>query len=347
MTTSEMESSATPMDAAVRGEDVAFRVIDFLFAHNLSTTPVHYAVVHAYFDGKREEICAAIDTQLAVAKPLDAFFVAELYEEYLAADAIRRFRGVGTDVERLLDGLMQSLRTADQGSTEYQASLKENIGSIGEESDALHLKQVAQSLLESALKASETNDVLKQNLETADQEARQLRRELERHRLETMTDPLTGLFNRRGMEVEMARVFGENADGQTAMMVLDIDHFKRINDTYGHAVGDVVIRKVADTVKRLIPSGAVPVRYGGEEFAVLLPQCSSEQASGIAEKIRDTIEKLRLIRRHDKMAISQFTISIGLARRDLRDDMETLFQRADKALYEAKTGGRNRVALAA
>ncbi|MCB1952807.1 diguanylate cyclase [Denitromonas sp.] len=342
-----MESTATPMDPAVPGGDVAFRVIDFLFAHRLSTTPVHYAVAHAYFDAKHQDICAAIDGQLEMGKSLDAFFVSELYEEYLAAEAIRRFRGVGTDVERLLDGLMESLRTADQGSSEYQASLQENIGSIGESNDALHLKQVAQSLLESALKASETNEVLKKNLETADQEARQLRSEIEKHRRETMTDPLTGLLNRRGMEVEMARVLSEDAEGEASMMVLDIDHFKRINDTYGHAVGDVVIRKVAQTVKRLIPGSAVPVRYGGEEFAVLLPQCSTEQATGIAESIRDTIEKLRLIRRHDKMAISQFTISIGVARRGLRDDMETLFQRADKALYEAKTGGRNRVALAA
>ncbi|MCZ4306995.1 GGDEF domain-containing protein [Zoogloeaceae bacterium G21618-S1] len=347
MTTSEMESSATPMNAAVRGDDVAFRVIDFLFAHCLSTTPVHYAVVHAYFDGKHQEISAAIDGQLAAGKPLDAFFVAELYEEHLAAEAIRRYRGVGTDVERLLDGLMESLRTADQGSSEYQASLQENIGSIGRSNDALHIKQVAKSLLESALKASETNAVLKKNLETADQEARQLRGELERHRRETMTDPLTGLLNRRGMEVEMARVLSEDAEGGASMMVLDIDHFKRINDTYGHAVGDVVIRKVAQTVKRLIPGSAVPVRYGGEEFAVLLPQCSTEQARGIAETIRDTVEKLRLVRRHDKMAISQFTISIGVAKRGLRDDMESLFQRADKALYEAKTGGRNRVMLAA
>ncbi|TVT45125.1 MAG: GGDEF domain-containing protein [Denitromonas halophila] len=347
MTTSDMDSSATPMDAAVREDDVAFRVIDFLFVHRLSTTPVHYAVVHAYFDGKHQEICAAVDGQLAAGKPLDAFFVGELYEEYLAAEAIRRFRGVGSDVERLLDGLMDSLRTADQGSLEYQASLQENIGKVGQSSDALHLKQVAQSLLESALKASETNDVLKKNLETADQEARQLRSELEKHRRETMTDPLTGLLNRRGMEVEMSRVLGEDVEGQAAMLVLDIDHFKRINDTYGHAVGDVVIRKVAQTVKRLIPTGAVPVRYGGEEFAVLLPRSSSDEAKGIAESIRETIEKLRLIRRHDKMAISQFTISIGIAKRSLRDDMETLFQRADKALYEAKSGGRNRVMLAA
>ena len=145
----------------------------------------------------------------------------------------------------------------------------------------------------------------------------------------------------------MARVLSEDAEAGASMMVLDIDHFKRINDTYGHAVGDVVIRKVAQTVKRLIPGSAVPVRYGGEEFAVLLPQCSTEQARGIAETIRDTVEKLRLVRRHDKMAISQFTISIGVAKRGLRDDMETLFQRADKALYEAKSGGRNRVMLAA
>ena len=347
MTTSEVEAPVSPMDAAVRQDDIAFRVIDFLFEHQLSTTPVHYAVAHAYFDGQHTEIAAAVDAQLAAAKPLDAFFIAELYEEHLAAEAIRRFRGVGTDVERLLDGLLDNLRTADEGSAEFHEALQENIGNIDAASDAVHLQQVAQSLLESALKARETNAVLKQNLEAADQEARQLRSELEKHRRETMTDPLTGLLNRRGMEVEMARALTEDVDGESAMLVLDIDHFKRINDTYGHAVGDVVIRKVAQTVRKLIPGEAVPVRYGGEEFAVLLPHCSTERATGIAESIRQTIEKLRLVRRTDKMAISQFTISIGVARRVQRDNVDSLFQRADKALYDAKTSGRNRVMLAA
>ena len=347
MVHSDEQAQAGGAHMAAREDDVAFRIIDFLLAHGLSTAPLHYAVAHAHLDGGHPAISAAIDAQRAQGKPLDTFFMAELYEEHLAADAIRHARGVGSDVARLLDSLLDQLQQADAGSSDFKASLDENIGRLDPAGGSQHLKTVAQRLLEAALKASERNDMLRQNLEAADHEARQLRGELERHRRETLTDPLTGLLNRRGMEVEMARVFADHAHDPSAMLVLDIDHFKRVNDTYGHAVGDVVIRKVAQTVKTLIPGGAVPVRYGGEEFAVLLPQCSAEQARGVAEKIRQTIEKLRLVRRHDKLAIAQFTISVGVAMRALGDDLEVLFQRADQALYRAKSGGRNQVMLAA
>ena len=225
--------------------------------------------------------------------------------------------------------------------------MQQNIEQIGDSADSAKLQKVAQSLLQAAVTASANNTALKENLAAADQEAKQLRDELEKHRRETMTDPLTGLYNRRGMESEMAKLFSAQEIERTSMLVLDIDHFKRINDTYGHAVGDVVIRKVAETLRGLIPDGAVPVRFGGEEFAVLLPESSPDHAQTLAEKIRNTIERLKLIRRQDKMAISQFTISIGVAMRALSDDLDSLFQRADKALYEAKTSGRNRVVLAA
>ncbi|MCB1961255.1 MAG: diguanylate cyclase [Rhodocyclaceae bacterium] len=327
--------------------DIAFRVIDFLLGHGLSTEPVHYAVAHAYVEGNNPAVTTAIDTRLAAGKSIDAFYLVELFEEHLTSEAARHFRGVGGEVGRLLDGLISDIKAADEGSSSFAASLQANIAQIGDSTDSANLQQIAQSLLQAAVSASESNAALKQNLAAADQEAKQLRDELERHRRETLTDPLTGLFNRRGMESEMARLFSDQDIDSTSMLVLDIDHFKRINDTYGHAVGDVVIRKVAETLKGLIPDRAVPVRFGGEEFAVLLAGSSPDHAQTLAEKIRATIERLKLVRRHDQLAISQFTISIGVAMRTLSDDIDALFERADKALYEAKTSGRNRVIMAA
>ena len=344
MTTPSIEAKHAESAPA---NDLAFRVVDFLLSHKLSTAPLNYAVAHSYFKSDNAPIKAAIDARISAGKPLEAFFMSELYEEHLTPESVRRFQGVGGEVERLLDGLIDNLKAADEGSASFEASLQQNIEQIGDSADSAKLQKVAQSLLQAAVTASANNTALKENLAAADQEAKQLRDELEKHRRETMTDPLTGLYNRRGMESEMAKLFSAQEIERTSMLVLDIDHFKRINDTYGHAVGDVVIRKVAETLRGLIPDGAVPVRFGGEEFAVLLPESSPDHAQTLAEKIRNTVERLKLIRRQDKMAISQFTISIGVAMRALSDDLDSLFQRADKALYEAKTSGRNRVVLAA
>lgn len=319
------------------------QVLDFLAERALSASPIHYWVAHEYLQGNNPELAQAINECIASGKTFDAFFVRDLYERFIAAESFRQFRGMGDDMERLLGGLIDNLREADRSATGFKDSLSENITQLERAEDPHKLKAVAQNLLKAAVAASANNEALQKNLDSTELEARNLRNELEKQRRESITDPLTGLFNRRGMELEMARVFGLSQDGPAAMLVLDIDHFKKINDTYGHAVGDVVIRKVAETMTSMTPKDAVSVRFGGEEFIVLLPGASPELARAVGEKIRQTIERLRLIRRHDKLAISAFTISIGVATRTGGDTLDTLFDRADKALYEAKSSGRNRV----
>ena len=197
-----------------------------------------------------------------------------------------------------------------------------------------------QNLAQAALAANESNAALKKSLEATEQETRLLRGELDKHRREAMVDPLTGLLNRRGMLIEAAKLF-DSSDGPPALLVMDIDHFKRINDTYGHAVGDIVIQKVAEAMLAIAPDQAMTARFGGEEFVMLVPNASIDRAQQLAEKVRTSIERLRLVRRHDKLEIAPFTISVGVALRQREESIEPLFDRADKALYRAKHNGRN------
>ena len=173
---------------------------------------------------------------------------------------------------------------------------------------------------------------------------------LKRYRLEgklkqlSDTDPLSGVGNRRhfmhmlGQEVARARRQAQ----PLSLLILDIDHFKRINDTHGHLIGDSVIRKLADLCRKGVRGIDVVSRIGGEEFAVLLIGTSVERAEEIAERIRARVESSTVPAGND-IAVT-FTVSIGIAQ--LRqDDMKDLnvFGRADAALYAAKAGGRNRV----
>lgn len=326
--------------------DYGRRTLDFLETHALSAEPIHYWVVHEFLQGRNEELVRAVDDRINMGKPFDAYFVLDMYERFVAGAAFRQFRGMGDDMEKLLGGLIENLRAADRSASGFQDSLNANIARLERDNDPTGLKAVAQNLLKAAVAANANNEALQRNLETTEQEAQQLRSELEKQRRESITDALTGLLNRRGMEVEMTHVFNTTQEVPAALLVLDIDHFKNINDTYGHAVGDVMIRRVAEMLSGMVPSDAVSARFGGEEFVVLLPGASPHQAHLIGEKIRESIEKLRLVRRHDKLAISAFTISIGVAARSVSDTFDHLFERADKALYDAKTGGRNRVVMA-
>ena len=123
--------------------------------------------------------------------------------------------------------------------------------------------------------------------------------------------------------------------------MLDIDRFKRINDTWGHAAGDEAIKAVAKAIRRTVRATDISGRVGGEEFAVLLPESSAEQAAAQAERLRQAVAGLSLRQGADEIPL---TCSLGVAERDGESSLDRLMRRADLALYEAKVQGRNRVA---
>ena len=154
-------------------------------------------------------------------------------------------------------------------------------------------------------------------------------------------DPMTGLHNRRWLEDMYAREMNRSNIGNFKLVafMLDIDHFKQVNDTYGHLAGDLVLISVAQTLIRSLRPSDMPVRYGGEEFSIFLPGTSDENARIIANRIRSNIENMSITLNDG--TILQVTVSIGYAERIENDSVESLIDRADKALYYAKEHGRN------
>jgi len=159
-------------------------------------------------------------------------------------------------------------------------------------------------------------------------------------------DPLTDAYNRRfglgRLREEFSRAV--RAESPLGALMLDLDHFKAINDTYGHLVGDRVLRAVAGACRRVLREGDVLVRYGGEEFLVLLPGAGPEDVRQVGERVRRAIEETSVTDGELRTAV---TVSLGGATfRDATDSPESLIALADKALYEAKESGRNRIAVA-
>ncbi|MFN7695076.1 MAG: GGDEF domain-containing protein [Burkholderiales bacterium] len=152
-------------------------------------------------------------------------------------------------------------------------------------------------------------------------------------------DPLTGLLNRRGLQEQ--RLVG--AGGSVALVALDVDHFKRINDTYGHAIGDRALQHLAELVRRTLRSSDLAARVGGEEFVLLMPGVDQEQALQTAERLRVCIASQPLRLTDLKLPM---TVSLGVACGRSEDDCDLLIARADEALYRAKAAGRNRIELA-
>ncbi|MCR5265720.1 MAG: sensor domain-containing diguanylate cyclase [Cyanobacteria bacterium RUI128] len=156
-------------------------------------------------------------------------------------------------------------------------------------------------------------------------------------------DALTGLNNRRQFEIRLSEQYSAANRQNTPLCAImtDIDFFKKFNDTYGHATGDLVLKNTASVIKNELREYDIASRYGGEEFCILLPQTSLEEAKIVAERLRSAVENMR-IENNDAIRV---TISVGLAELDIKDMAEDLYMKADRALYEAKESGRNRVVV--
>ena len=160
----------------------------------------------------------------------------------------------------------------------------------------------------------------------------------------SITDELTGLRNRRFFISRFNEEFerAKRHSGVLGIMMMDLDHFKSINDRYGHLFGDLVLKNVATAISETLREYDIAGRYGGEEFAVLAPGTSSGDLVSLAERIRQTVEQLEI---QNSSAIVHVTVSVGVAALDEHDSLETLLERADNALYQAKHEGRNRVVV--
>lgn len=204
-------------------------------------------------------------------------------------------------------------------------ALRENIRNTKEHNELYQLKV---SLLKMA--------------ETLEQHIRHLEVELKSYENLAFIDPLTGLYNRR-MFLELAEKKLNEAKRykeSLSLIMLDIDHFKRINDTYGHGVGDMALKSLTEILRKNLRASDIVARWGGEEFVIILPKTTLEQAYNVAEKIRKLVEISAIdLPNGEKL---KFTVSLGVSFFSGEEDLEELIRQADIALYEAKSKGRNR-----
>ena len=164
---------------------------------------------------------------------------------------------------------------------------------------------------------------------------------------DALTDPLTGLANRRSFDLELRTVAARAGRSSPAHLVMaDIDHFKRVNDTHGHDIGDEVLRIVGEVLLAHVRRNSVVARVGGDEFGLLLPEASARYTAGIAARLCEILASRTLVVRGHPEIIERITLSVGVAGWNAGESSARWFGRADAALYEAKRRGRNRVSIA-
>ena len=270
----------------------------------------------------------------------------EIYETYISANRFTdRIDQVGTQVMGEIEQVMAMIGAAAGSANSYTESLADVTQKLGHTKDNDGLRSIVEGLVQAAKEMEKNNKALEARLTASKSEITQLQEHLETVRNESLTDPLTQLANRRYFDDSLAKAIEDSFTKHEplSLMMTDVDHFKKFNDTFGHLTGDQVLRLVAMSLKQNVKGQDIAARYGGEEFAVVLPNTVLRSALTVADHIRRAVMMKELMKRSTGEHLGRVTISIGVAQLRKGDTVQTLIERADNCLYAAKRSGRNRV----
>jgi diguanylate cyclase len=252
----------------------------------------------------------------------------------------------GKTLERELSKVLSLIRAHISTNDSYAKSLANAQTRLSSLPEAEQVRVIISLLVAENERMRQDSSELTSKLEESKLQIETLRSSLTEVEEVVLKDPLTGVGNRRCFDVMMEKTIVESRQKNSvfSLIMCDIDHFKRVNDAFGHQVGDEIIKMFSRVIESVVREGDSVIRYGGEEFAIILPLTEQDLAKSIAERIRRQFESKKLTIRETSQKIGQLTASFGVAQYRAGDDSEMLVQRADAKLYDAKSAGRNRVA---
>jgi diguanylate cyclase len=316
--------------------------------HDAAFNPITFAVWYEHVAGVNPPLSAAIDRQLKDGVHIDDGVVAQLHAAHIAPADEAAVGRIGAEMERLMAGLAQSAEQTGSQAGAFGHQLSGLTAALGTK-DTDQLAPLLNDVAASTAEMQSSVDTLQQRVALGENEIKKLRQDLDRACTEALRDPLTGILNRKGFDQQLGALLGaapEDGSGHFLVM-LDIDHFKKVNDTHGHIMGDRVIQGVAEILRGAVANPAHSVtRYGGEEFAILLPAASRDECVQLAETVRTRTKAMKIRNRKTQEVLLSVTISGGMAQMQPGDDAAALIARADAALYTSKHEGRDRLTVA-
>jgi diguanylate cyclase len=311
--------------------------IKFLSNYEVAPTPINFSVIYHYLSKKDEKMNKFIDEYISWNGSLDTIFIESLFLEFFSSPENIE-KSFLTPFENTLSSTIEKLEIQAINGAQIASNFKKADKVLAKSNQVSSLKPLV-SFINSTLTDSKLqhNNLTSELAETYKQ-VNQLKTQLKASREEAMKDALTGLYNRRGCDEKLKDLDLENVHSSIS---IDIDHFKKFNDDFGHSIGDKVIQRVASTIQSHISPTDFAVRFGGEEFVVVLADKNKNEAKNIAEKIRVSITNLKLKQKSSNTYLPPISISAGISEYQKDNNWKTVFEIADSALYQAKSAGRN------
>ncbi len=321
------------------------RIADFLIDHDLEVMPRTLGIAYDHATGANPKLSQLILERTESGLPITLGWLEQITLEQDGESGTELLATLMTRLEESLDEFARTTLNARSATSEYGAALQQHVDDLEGVSKAgvviTELATLARAMM------SRTREI-ESDLNQSEARAMSLQQSLDEARRVADEDHLTGLPNRRAFELLFDKEFAAATTAGESLCVAfcDIDHFKRVNDTHGHAAGDRVLKVVAETLDRISNSRCHVARHGGEEFAVLFRALSPEKAYKRLDAAREEIADRRLVNRATDMPFGRVTFSGGIADVFAYPSRSDALRAADEALYAAKEAGRNRILLA-
>jgi len=314
--------------------------------YNIPITPRNYAVWYDYVSGKSRELRDAIDAMLEKAEQFSDEINDVLYQRFCSEVDEGALIDLRDNLRQLLIDIFSQVAQLTEQAGEYETIVSKSVDKLSEGTSIQDIREVVDDIIVETKKIGHSGRETQEKLQVATDELESLKKEFEQAKAAALVDFLTGIGNRKAFDLAIKGSLEDAVSGTEplSLLLIDIDHFKRFNDEYGHIVGDEVLRLVARKIKENVRGRDFVARFGGEEFAVILPGTPIRGAKTVAENIRVSFSVGKLKRVKTSEYLGTISISVGAAQYRPGESMEDLVDRSDQALYFAKDAGRNRVA---
>ncbi|MEM9370396.1 MAG: diguanylate cyclase [Pseudomonadota bacterium] len=325
----------------------AYQTLELLGEREIAPVPMAYEVFYNYLSGMDDMLTHQLDRLFETEGTIELERLTRIHEQFFIEPLKMSelhddlFAGIEDEMSNFLGIVTEYLNSNE----DFSGELNRSVSGIHSEFKPHKIRETIEKIVTENQKMRQETRLMSERLEQSRGEIRDIRNSLAEAQEKIMCDPLTGLGNRRKLdqmltwEIDAARDSGTDL----CLAIADIDHFKRINDTFGHPVGDAVLRFFGELILNNIKGRDIATRYGGEEFAIILPQTSTRDAAFLMDKVRDELEKANFTVNKSGEPLGKITVSFGVTAFRPGDHEDEMIERADSLLYRAKQNGRNRV----
>jgi len=336
------KTMTTENSDVLKSFSLAYSILADMNKAKVYATPNNYRLWFEHNSGQNKALTDELGRLVQSGNELTEDVTTQLYKKYFGkSKEITLMKKVHHETQKIIKTIFEEIITTSNSTSDYGKRLEDYTTKLNNADQISQVQDVVKGIVKETKQMAESNRQMNEKLREATESTKVLKLQLEKTEKEAMIDDLTGLYNRKAFDKRIQELFSEYKEKGTpfTVVMLDIDFFKKFNDTYGHQVGDEVLSYVGATLHKLLQGGDYPARYGGEEFVILLPATELKNAGVVAEKLRFYISVKQFNEKIDK----KITASLGVAMIQSEDSIESIVARADKALYLAKESGRNNV----